>query len=632
MSRFIRLTQVMSVPSVLKLQRLSLAFLSCIFLWSLIATPSLAWAASNEIHYQSIESVRGDTAVVLDHSPGGDTRYACNIKDADCKKLKKSGAAKPKINGSTDYLASREGAYGVREKSSLKGGQTMVAFTIFDTGDDSPESVGSFSVIGPVTKKIFSPDEKTLVVIAADSTITSYDIPAKKNHSIVTLQADLPFFNVSPKGTSVSAYHYDTASHRIWNMKTGAMVSIKGAPSYVEFSESEDEAAFLAQSDGYKNLSVASGIESGSPKISSVASGKYLVEDYIYVGKTLYYLSNKESPLGWNIYARGESTPLAAGASYGDYLKRVGGKLAYVKIEGKNSNVYLYDPSAKKHARLDAAPSSSVATDITRSEITIADRTAALLSPSKTGTTKGKKKETSRNLFLWLHGGPQRQTSVGYHPYLSYAVYDELLEKLASGGNYVLKLDYSGSWGYGQDFIETLDRKVGVVETADIKKAIEVFKKNRAVDRVYLIGNSYGGYMAMKGVNEFPDLVDGIVSINGVSDWHGLIGTIPSSPFRELFDGLPNATTMPLYNNASVFTNVDAIDKKMPLVILYGKEDKTVPVTQSILYDAFMRNKKKNVSLTSFKGEGHVLEMRSTLTKLCTTIADKLSLGNIACK
>ncbi len=33
-------------------------------------------------------------------------------------------------------------------------------------------------------------------------------------------------------------------------------------------------------------------------------------------------------------------------------------------------------------------------------------------------------------LLIWLHGGPYRQTSYGYHPFHSYGIYDSILELL----------------------------------------------------------------------------------------------------------------------------------------------------------------------------------------------------------
>lgn len=590
------------------------------------AAPSPLLAAKNEIHYQSIESVHGDTIVVADHSPGGDSRYACNTQSGKCDKLKKNKTLRPRIDGKTNYLASPEGTYGVRENISSRSGKTT--FTVYDTSGGSPREVGSFTVSGKVVKKAFSPNEKTFIVITNDSTATSYDIPAKKIRTMLTLQADLPFFNVSYRGTYITAYNYDSKKHRIWNTKTGILTEMSGEPSYVEFSESENAAVYLINNNGFRNLALARGFAGHVGGTTPIISGSFLVEDYLYIGEDLFYLANKASPLAWHMYQYEANGPLDE-ASYGEYFKRVGGKLAYVKIEGKNSNVYLYDTKERKSARLDAAPASIAATDIAREAISIAGRTAALLTPP--ASAKKKSGSQKRDLFLWLHGGPQRQTSVGYHPYFSYAVYDELLEKLASAGNYVLKLDYSGSWGYGQDFIDTLDRNVGVVEMKDVKEVIEEFTDDHAVGKIYLIGNSYGGYMSMKGANDFSDLIDGIVSVNGVSDWEELIRRIPSSPFRELFDGVPGAANGTLYANASAISHSDKIPDDLPLAVIYGTEDDMVPTWQSKDYAEFMKAHDKHIVLTALKGEKHVLRKRSTLTKLCKAVTGALSLSGVSC-
>src|SRR5690606_35926548 len=138
---------------------------------------------------------------------------------------------------------------------------------------------------------------------------------------------------------------------------------------------------------------------------------------------------------------------------------------------------------------------------------------------------------------------------------------------------------------------------------------------------VYLIGNSYGGYMALKASVENPNLYDGAISINGVSDWLSLIQQIPSSPFSTQFGGGLNETTQPLYLAASVYTKTMNLDND-PVLVAYATEDRTVPPNQSTRFIAFAEALDKNIIDLPLEGEDHVLKRRSTLNKLCQAIVD----------
>jgi dipeptidyl-peptidase-4 len=230
-----------------------------------------------------------------------------------------------------------------------------------------------------------------------------------------------------------------------------------------------------------------------------------------------------------------------------------------------------------------------------------------------------------------MHGGPRRQVAKGYHPYLSYAVYDELLERLVEGGNYVFKIDYTGSSGYGADFRKALDMKIGNIEIADIRNTVANITDDINIDDVYLIGNSYGGYMALRGVVDMPKEIEGVVSINGVSDWYGLIQQIPSSPFKALFNGVPDSHNLDEYFKASVFLGMEDLTNRDKVLVVWGEEDRTVPTWQSTKYVEFAETQGVNVEALSFPGEEHILRERSTLDTLCKKVTSFLRIRNVQC-
>lgn len=582
---------------------------------ALLFTTPLA-VFGGEIHHHSITRVYEDTAVVMDHTPSGDSFYTCSLNGGECTKTgDKADNLYPKINGYVPGIVSRTGQYGARQMTFSLGNYL---YYLYDLSNDKPKLLTILNTHNTVKEAKFSPDESVFVLVMTDGSLTFYDLEDRNEWSVSLGQIDLPYLSISPNAKYVSTYNYTEEVHKIQNTKTGKITKVNGAPGIVEFSENNKKAAFIRERNGFRNLYE---LTIADNEVSSIATGKFLVEDYIYLDNTLYYLSNEKSPLSWNLYNSKSGDIVDENVAYETYLTRYDNVFVYGKLDEKNIDMYIYD--GEESTRLSAAKLSKRAPGLTREEIVIANRSAAYVRPEKI---------RSGDLYIWLHGGPRRQTSVGYHPYLSYAVYDELMENIAAAGNHVIKLDYAGSWGYGTDFIEMLQDNVGKTEIDDLEKVIKEFKKDHRVKNVYLIGNSYGGYMALRGVNALSDELDGVISINGVSNWYTLISEIPSSPFNVLFNGAPNANNLNLYLAASAFTEVKNIDNKTPIMVVYGTEDTTVPPRQSTDYITFMKGKDKNVIDVPLVGAKHTITRRENLTELCTAIKDTFEVDDLSCK
>ena len=569
----------------------------------------------SEIQHHSIIKVYEDTALVKNHTPSGDSFYTCKLTKGECVETGDTAdVLYPKVNGMAPQIVSRNGAYGATQMTISFGNYL---YYLYDLSDDKAKLVTFLSTHNSVKEAKFSPDESVFVLVMTDGSLTFYDLKNRKEWNTSLGQTDLPYLSISPQAKYVSTYNYVEKAHKIKNTKTGATVTVSGAPSIVEFSENNKTAAFIRENNGYRNLYE---VNLSDSNVSPVATGNFLVEDYVYLDTTLYYLSNEKSPLSWNLYNSETNTIVDTNVAYETYFTRYDDLFVYGKLDEKNIDMYTYD--GEKSQRIAAASVSKRASGLEREEIEIANRSAGYIRPDDI---------RSGDLYIWLHGGPRRQTSVGYHPYLSYAAYDELMENIAAAGNHVVKLDYAGSWGYGTDFIELLQDNVGTTEIKDVENVIKEFKQDHKVNNVYLIGNSYGGYMALRGVNALADELDGVISINGVSNWYTLISEIPSSPFNVLFNGAPNATNLNLYLAASAFTEVKNIDDDTPILVAYGTEDTTVPPRQSTEYVTFMEREDKNIIDLPLAGAQHTITRRENLTELCSAIKDTFGIKKLSC-
>jgi poly(3-hydroxybutyrate) depolymerase len=594
----------------------------------LLAPP--AFAAQGEIHYGALIDQRGETLVMEYKGPAGVQFFTCDIDTTKCTNYGTTTPTLfPSVLGSSVYVKSSDGRLAV--KPFALG--TMAYYFLYDISGTVPvkRAIIPYTQLGAT---VYISKNNDAVIFRQGRTFTRYDIATQKIRSL-TLAQDLAFLSISPSGSYITGYNYGALIHELWRFSDGAkLTSPSSMQSYLEFSEDETQLAFLDDVDGFKTLYTMGTGDLGKPNpasLTELTTPKTETEDYLYVGNTLYYLANVSDPSRYDLFmynASSKKTMLVEkDVSYGDFLKRVRGTthsyLAYLKTNGRNTDLVLYSANPGEKTTFAPVAASPASTKVTRVETSYAGRNGVLLSPAN---TSGK-----HNLFIWMHGGPQRQVALAYHPYLSYAVYDELLERLAEGGNYVYKIDYTGSSGYGADFRKALDMKIGDVEITDIRNTIAAIKKDKSIDKVYLIGNSYGGYMALRSVVDIPQLIAGAISINGVSDWYGLIQSIPSSPFKDLFNGVPDTTNLAAYFKASVFTGMDKLTTKDKVLVVWGEQDSTVPVSQSTHYIEYAKAQGVNVSSLSFPDEEHILRGRTTLDTLCSTITSTFGIKGVTC-
>ena len=578
-------------------------------------------ASAQEINYGHISEIKGDSLLLEYKSPAGVTYFLCE-SDGECTD---EGETKPvlfpPLEGVGKYPTNSDGTLAVRQL--IVGG--IAYYLLYDTSGDEPIKLGRLPITVPVDDISFTESGES-IVFRKGGVVWRYDVMVQNFVGPKMLsQTSLPFKAISPNGTYLSAYNYSEKAHIIWNLNTGARTSVSSdAPSYVEYSDDEKTIAFLDKVNGFRTLYSLDLSQPGASRIT-LSQPSSRVEDYTFAGNTLFFMANMDHPLTYSIYTVENHTTnrIARDVSYGDFLKAVDGKLTYIKVTGKNANVHIYDPKTSDTTELNPVGDSKVTKTITRKPIYSEGHYGALLSP---------KKDDADRLFVWLHGGPQRQTSVNYHSYLSYAVYDELLEKLADAGNHVLKLDYHGSTGYGDGFRTSLHKQIGIIDVAGVRKVVKDMSNELNVDEVYLIGNSYGGYLSLKTLAEDTKLFDGAISINGVTDWYNLISQIPSSPFNKLFGGPPTIHNYNSYLAASAYTGLlDNVDDEKILVV-YGDSDSSVPTWQSTQYVNFAETNNKNVEMLKLEGEDHVLKKRSSLTKLCERIESFFDLPGVDCK
>ncbi|MGH7223693.1 MAG: S9 family peptidase [Gemmataceae bacterium] len=176
-------------------------------------------------------------------------------------------------------------------------------------------------------------------------------------------------------------------------------------------------------------------------------------------------------------------------------------------------------------------------------------------------------------------------------------------------GAFVLKVNYHGSSGYGLKWMESITRgRYLDLETIDIEKGVDSLIARVLVDpaRLALSGWSNGAILTNQltvKTTRYRAAISGAGNVEYVSDWANCKF---GDAFNRYYLGASPLEDPLLYLLKSPFYRLDRV--RTPTLILFGDEDRTVPVHQGwIQYRALQQLGKTDVRFVLFPGEKHLL-------------------------
>ncbi len=199
--------------------------------------------------------------------------------------------------------------------------------------------------------------------------------------------------------------------------------------------------------------------------------------------------------------------------------------------------------------------------------------------------------------IMWVHGGPVGQTRANFRPDM---------QMLLAQGFAVLMPNVRGSSGYGRAWTMSDDVEKRLDSVVDLAHGREWLASHPAIDagRIGIMGQSYGGFMVMSAITEYPDLWRAAVNYYGIADFVTLLaGTGPwrrNHRAAEYGDPERNAA---LFARISPIHQVDRI--AVPVLIAHGTRDPRVPIGESEQYVTALRERQKQVTYLTFDYAGH---------------------------
>ena len=199
-------------------------------------------------------------------------------------------------------------------------------------------------------------------------------------------------------------------------------------------------------------------------------------------------------------------------------------------------------------------------------------------------------------VVLSFHGGPEAQERPSFN---------RTYEALLSRGIAVFAPNVRGSSGFGKAFVHLDDREKRFDGVRDIAACVDHVVQIGVADptRIGITGGSYGGYMTMAGITEFPERFAAAVCVCGIVNFRTFfqktepwMAAISKSEYGDPDEG-------DLLDRLSPIHRMDRV--RTPTLVLHGANDTNCPVVEAEQMVDEIGRRGVPVELVLFPDEGH---------------------------
>ena len=203
-------------------------------------------------------------------------------------------------------------------------------------------------------------------------------------------------------------------------------------------------------------------------------------------------------------------------------------------------------------------------------------------------------------LAVEIHGGPHAMWSTAgtmWHEF----------QTLAARGYVVFWSNPRGSSGYGESFLQAIERDWGAITLDDVMAGVETVADREYVDETnaFVTGGSFGGFMTAWTVGQ-TDYFRAAVSQRGVYDLTGFYGSTDGA-YKLLegdFDTVPSEEPAWLWEQSPTGC-ADEVDT--PTLLIHSEDDTRTPICTAELYHRILRKNGVDTRFVRYPREGHEL-------------------------
>jgi dipeptidyl aminopeptidase/acylaminoacyl peptidase len=211
--------------------------------------------------------------------------------------------------------------------------------------------------------------------------------------------------------------------------------------------------------------------------------------------------------------------------------------------------------------------------------------------------------DESAPVVMNVHGGPESQSRPAFAPVTQY---------LLHRGYAVFSPNVRGSTGYGKAYTHLDDVELRMNSVRDLAHAA-FWLRERGHQRIAVMGGSYGGFMVLAALTEYPELWSAAVDIVGIANLVTFLENTAS--YRR---SLREAEYGSLEKDREFLESISPIHKaeniKAPLMVIHGKNDPRVPVGEAEQIVEKVRENGGTVEYLLYEDEGHgLLKLKNRL-------------------
>lgn len=199
--------------------------------------------------------------------------------------------------------------------------------------------------------------------------------------------------------------------------------------------------------------------------------------------------------------------------------------------------------------------------------------------------------------ILYVHGGPASQQRPDF---------DVRFQYFLSQGYALMVPNVRGSTGYGRAYMLLDEVELRPDSVADMKYAVRWLhaQPDMANDRIAVYGRSYGGFMVLAAVTEYPELFAAAIDVVGIADWITFLER--TSPWRRSHREREYGS---LERNRDFLRSISPLHKadriQAPLLVLAGDNDPRVPLYESQQIAEKLEKAGGTVEFIHYADEGH---------------------------